>query len=136
MIEKDYLFRPLFVLLNEIKAKFSTFKDTINQETLDLRIDELYKDYLNKTREAIVTADITNIIQQLSQEKSGFDKIEILAILLYHDAFINNKDKKKQLELLEKAALVFNYLNEKSNTFSMERANYLKKIQEAIRNLS
>ena len=131
MIEKDYLFRPLFVLLNEIKAKFSTFKDTINQETFDLRIDELYKDYLNKTRESIVTTNIEDTVEQLAKEKKGTVKIELLSVLLYHDAF-TNKHTNNKLEVLKKAAYVFDYIDKNSNTFSMERANYYKKIQEAI----
>ena len=131
MLQEDYLFRPLYMLLDEITSKFSAIK-VERIKSLEEYLDDLYLQYLDNNRNYFIDKDISEILQ----DKSITDKeINVLAELFFRDAQLQKTSKMKQL-LLNKAKKIYLFISEKSDTYSLERSNRITEIENLINHYS
>ena len=127
MLHKDYLLRPLYMMLDEITSRFSTIQ-VKRIKDLDQYLDDLYLKYIDGNRNYFIKKDIEEI---LNDKELNDNQITLLAELFYRDALIqtDNKIKKK---LLQKAKAIFNHQVKQSDTFSFETANKIVAIENLI----
>ena len=124
MIKKDYLLRPLFVLLDEIVAKFSDVATSLTLAIKATKRDEVYQKYLNQSREKILQTPNQELIAQFADTK----QLELLAEIVYQD-FLIEIDAVIKKELHQKALAIFKHLAGASANYDMLRAQKIKQLE-------
>ena len=124
MIKKDYLLRPLFVLLDEIVAKFSDVATSLTLAIKATKRDEVYQKYLNQSREKILQTPNQELIAQFADTK----QLELLVEIVYQD-FVIETDPIIKKELHQKALAIFKHLASTSANYDMLRAQKIKQLE-------
>jgi len=127
MLHKDYLFRPLYMMLDEITSTFSAIQ-VKRIKDLDQYLDDLYLKYINSNRNYFIEKDIQEI---LNDKTLNDNQITLLAELFYRDSLIQ-EDEGIKITLLQKAKAIFIYQSKQSDTFSLETANKLTAIDNLL----
>jgi len=126
MFELDYIMRILQNFFEDV-AKIIHGKQRPNDEQQLEAFGDLYQNYLKNGRDEYYETSSERLIVSFNNDPDGIYKAEMLAILLYHDAFLQ-KDEAIRKVLLEKSLTLLRYLDAQSKVFSPER----KKMIEAI----
>ena len=133
MYEQDYIMRMIEKFFSELN-KFIHGKPLENLSTQENRLSNLYGSYLQADPFFFYTSDVKTIFAFLSERCNEQDlpsQIEILSELLYQDGLLK-EDKTLQASLLQKALFFFNYLEETSETYSMEREEKISFIRKEL----
>lgn len=107
-----------------------------NEEVEDIQIQlkDLYKNYFNKHYTFFYNENIETIINSIQEEHNFKDSLklfELLADILFTDAKHQN-DKFLQKQLTAKAYGLLNYIENNSDTYSINRNNKVIELREYL----
>lgn len=107
-----------------------------NEEVEDIQIQlkDLYKNYFNKHYTFFYNENIETIINSIQEEHNSKDSLklfELLADILFTDAKHQN-DKFLQKQLTAKAYGLLNYIENNSDTYSINRNNKVIELREYL----
>jgi hypothetical protein len=107
-----------------------------NEEVEDIQIQlkDLYKNYFNKHYTFFYNENIETIINSIKEEHNSKDSLklfELLADFLFTDAKHQN-DKFLQKQLTAKAYDLLNYIENNSDTYSINRNNKVTELREYL----
>ncbi|MCI1682587.1 MAG: hypothetical protein LKI39_08540 [Bacteroides sp.] len=127
MIEEDYILRLLTQFLEDI----SLFLSKRGKENSEKEIQILYSTYF-RSSQYYYENNISTIDASISQYKENEQesRMQMLAELLYQDALIKNGEIK--VDLLRKSLYLFQKLDIKSKTFSIDRRNKIQQIKTLL----
>lgn len=132
MIEKDYIMRILqqfFLFLNTLLGNLNDN----NIEETRMQLKDMYVTYFEKSYQYYYNINIAELLNQFKSNEEYWksERIEMLSELYYNDGFLSNNSSLKN-DLLNKALILYDYLEEKSKSFSLERFNKRNKIIEIL----
>jgi hypothetical protein len=127
MIQKDYILRPLFILIEEIVSKFSAIKFE-NVKDQEQYINNLYLKYFKKSKTFFIEKDIVDLFNDKSISSN---ELNLLAEIFYLDALIQ-KDKTIKISLFKKAVAILKHISKSSDTYSFERENRINLIENKL----
>ncbi len=127
MLERDYIIR----LIREFMAALQRILNQKNGPESHEELIKLYEQYIG-SYSLYHTAPAENVIELLSKEdkERGFYKIEMLAELYYAEADMVSKPEADVL--LQKAFLLFDYLEYCSKVYSMDRLRKMDSIKQRL----
>lgn len=132
MIEKDFIMRILqqfFLALNSLLGNL----DENKIEETRIQLKDLYVTYFEKSSQYYYSINIDELLNQFksNEEFWKYERIEMLAELYYYDGIISIDSAFKN-DLLNKVLMLYDYLEEMSNSFSLERFDKKNKIIEML----
>ena len=130
MFELDYIMRILQNFFEDV-AKIIHGKQRPNDEQQLEAFGDLYQNYLKNGRDEYYETSSDSLIVSFNNDSDGIYKAEMLATLLYHDAFLKKNGITKK-ELLEKSLALLRYVDAQSNVFSLERKEMIEIIEEML----
>lgn len=133
MYEQDYILRLIEKFFSELNNFIHGKPSESNQEQ-ENHLSNLYNAYLQAEPSFFYTSDVKTIFTYLSERCNEQDlplQIEILSELLYQDGLLK-EDKTLKASILEKALFFFTYLEEISETYSMEREEKISFIRKEL----
>ena len=133
MIERDYIMRLIKQFFDALYRLKNAGPETSKETTLD-GIHDLYKEYFGHDHLFFYQTDADSLIAFVYENNRLADvlyKMEMLAELLYNDALLT-ENPDQQTNLFSKALKLYDYLEEKSNTFSMDRQNKIMEISKLL----
>jgi len=128
MFEEDYIMR----MFNQFFEDLSLFLSKGRMVNKEKEIQILYETYFHPSvyyYEKNIH-DIYALFSQYSQEEQIY-RMSMLAELFYQDALIQNSDLKNSL--LEKSLFLFETIETKSNTFSLDRRMRIRQIEGILK---
>ena len=133
MEQKDYILREIEkigALISYLLGKYKPAKSIQEQEeTEELINKKLLEDY-GKDLNFILNINESDFDKEFSQKKGFNDEnIELLANLFFT---LGNSQHNKHKPYLLKALSLYNYIDEKSKTFSFERTNKINNLRDLI----
>ena len=118
MLQRDYIQR----LIREFMAALERMLEKKEVEVRREKIKELYNQYVGPYAfYSIATID---------DEEKRLSKMDMLAELYYHEA--DTVGQPARDELLNKAFMLFDYVETHGDTFSIERRNKMAQIKQKI----
>ncbi len=133
MIERDYIMRLIKQFFDALYRLKNKVNET-NKEFTHTEIRDLYKEYFGRDYLFFHQTDAESLIVFVYENNRLFDvlyKMEMLAELIYNDALLTDTQE-QQIDLFSKALNLYSHLEEKSNTFSMERQNKIMEISKLL----
>ncbi len=131
MIEKDYILR-LIEEAGKAVAKAMKLWEGGNKDEAQKTIDKAYVELLKVDKLEILSTANNKLISFLSTKlQLEFGKLEILSLFLAEEAFLEENSTKKK-NLTEKALLLIEHINKTDKTFSFERINRTKQLQDML----
>lgn len=132
MIEKDFIMRILqqfFLALNTLLGNL----DEKKIEETRMQLKDLYVTYFEESSQYYYNINIDELLNQFksNEEFWKYERIEMLAELYYYDGIISIDSALKN-DLLNKVLMLYDYLEEMSNSFSLERFDKKNKILEML----
>lgn len=132
MIEKDYIMRILqqfFLFLNTLLGNLNDN----NIEETRMQLKDMYVTYFEKSYQYYYNINIAELLNQFKSNEEYWksERIEMLSELYYNDGILSNNSSLKN-DLLNKALILYDYIEEKSKSFSLERFNKRNKIIEIL----
>ncbi|NQX82045.1 MAG: hypothetical protein HRT66_08655 [Flavobacteriaceae bacterium] len=132
MQEEDYIMKILKRFFDIISLLINNIKqDKI--EDIDIHLDEMFDVYIGKGSSFFYENDNKVINDFLSETKNPIVKSEMLAELLYAKA-ISIKERESGKNMLKKSLYMFEYLDDNSSIFSMDRMNKINEIKKSLTN--
>ena len=137
MIERDYIMRMLQMFFDAIAKVLNRNVPGIVPDIPELQksFNEMYHQYFHKSPDHYYGMEKEEILAEIENEgysdKDLYAKIQMLSELLYQDAIIKN-NLHERFSLLEKALYLFEYLDNKSRTFSWDRGGRINDIKMAL----
>jgi len=132
MLRKDYIMKliqqmidSLFLLLN---------KKDMDEDERKEQLSQLYKSYTGEAEIFYLNTPLKDILIFLEKEYGQEEvlyRIEMLSEIMYHDGMLENDPETKKLKLLKTLSLL-NFLEERSNTYSITRIGKIDKIKSCF----
>ena len=135
LYKQDFIERMIeqaFIVLKTICGKTNPKKEEI--EDIQIHLKDLYKNYFNKHYTFFYNENIETIINSIQKEHNSKDSLklfELLADILFTDAKHQN-DKFLQKQLTAKAYGLLNYIENNSDTYSINRNNKVIELREYL----
>ncbi len=134
MLQKDYLLREIEkvgLILGYLRQKILGQVEKDSSQKQAYLIGETLSKELNFNLDNFLTLDLEDSLKYLENFK-GFDNsnIELLANCLAEAGFCS--PVKISQEYLQKALHLYEFLNQETKTFSLERVQNIQRIQEAL----
>ncbi len=133
MEQKDFILREIekiSTLLMYLIGKFVPAKSIEEQQLTEELINNELKEHYGNDLNYILKLEEKDFETEFSQNKGfNFENIELLADLLYT---IGNDNIEIQLAYLQKALVIYEYIDKKSKTFSFERINKINSLKSII----
>ena len=129
MIEQDYFIR----IIREFFAALARALEKKEIEDRSKAIHELYEQYLGSYEyyQNATPEEAIDHIATIYPEEQRYQRLEMLAELYYAEAEWRVYPIK--MDLLERALKLFEFIDRNSDTFSLDRADKIKKIKNSIR---
>lgn len=130
MIEKDYIMRILQQFFAALNNLINNKRNVGNDEIL-VQLKDLYLSQLGNEYAFFYYNDIEKIKQSIIDDNhdNTLARCTILSELYYHDGILNS-DQELKINLLKKALHLLRYIDEKSNTYSLERKSRIQFLDE------
>lgn|SRR5574344_1050218 len=132
MLQRDYFIRAL----QEFFAAVARFleKDG-DEEKKDKILKDLWKQYVGNYDDlhSLSCEELISFSKEQWKEEERIDRLEMVAELLYAEA--SYKGKPQRDFLLEKTYKVFDYVNNNSSTFSINRRKKMEEIRGQLGNV-
>ena len=132
MQEEDYIMKILKRFFDIISLLINNIKQ-YKIEDIDIHLDEMFDVYIGKGSSFFYENDNKVINDFLSETKNPIVKSEMLAELLYAKA-ISIKERESGKNMLKKSLYMFEYLDDNSSIFSMDRMNKINEIKKSLTN--
>ncbi len=128
MLQRDYIQR----LIREFMAAIERMLEKDEIKTRREKIKELYDQYVGPYAFYSVATidDVMKAMAGIDDEEKRLSKMDMLAELYYHEA--DTVGQPTRDELLNKAFMLFDYVENHGDTFSIDRRNKLKLIKDEI----
>ena len=128
MLQRDYIQR----LIREFMAALERMLEKKEVEVRREKIKELYNQYVGPYAFYHIATidDVMKAMAGIEDTETRLYKMEMLAELYFHEADLESKPFRD--DLLNKAFLLFDYVESHGNTFSIDRRNKMKRIKEAL----
>ena len=128
MLQRDYIQR----LIREFMAALERMLEKKEVEVRREKIKELYNQYVGPYAfYSIATIeDVMKAMAGIDDEEKRLSKMDMLAELYYHEADMVGQPTRD--ELLNKAFMLFDYVETHGDTFSIERRNKMAQIKQKI----
>lgn len=128
MLQRDYIQR----LIREFMAALERMLEKDEIELRREKIKELYDQYVGSYAfYSIATIeDVMKAMAGIADEERRLMKMDMLAELYYHEA--DTVGQPARDELLNKAFMLFDYVQSHGDTFSIERRNKMEEIKQEI----
>jgi len=130
MYERDYIKRIIQQLFDSIHKLLENPKED-NIEDIQIQYKDLYDKFLGHNFSYYYNESIETILDFFSSQEDSLEKIEMLCELLYNDALLQ-KDISIQNNLFAKSLALYKYIDEHSNTYSVERFKRINKINQNL----
>ena len=136
MQQRDFLMRQIEQMAQAFAAlirRLLGMKTENTEKETELATNELLKEQLNTSIKELLSIPIGEISEFIVKEK-GLDEsnLEVFADLLILNAKVKSNHT-DQLKLYKIALEVYQWIDNKSRTFSMERQNKIREIEEFLR---
>jgi nucleoside diphosphate kinase len=135
MIERDYIMRILQEFFNAIAKVVHQKDESGDFDEAEERYDEMYRQFFHSKRKYFLDTEKETIVAELedacNDERDLTGKLQMLAELLYQDALIRQSIQ-EQIDLLEKALYILQYLKANSNTYLWEQSQRMADIKRFI----
>ncbi len=130
MLQRDYIQR----LIREFMAAIERMLEKKEITTRREKIKELYDQYVGPYAFYSVATidDVMKAMAGIDDEEKRLSKMDMLAELYYHEA--DTVGQPARNELLDKAFMLFDYVEAHGDTFSIERRNKMAKIKQETGN--
>lgn len=132
MLQRDYILRLARQFVEALEKLVEERKKKDDTE-LQLQFQSIYRTYFNHPHTFYYDQDAEYILNDLGQDYEGEEllvRIDMLSELLYQDALL--KVPAEQHFLLKKSLFLLKYMDEHSDTFSLERRRKISEIEEKI----
>lgn len=128
MLQRDYIQR----LIREFMAALERMLEKDKIETRREKIKELYDQYVGPYAfYSIATIDdVMKAMAGIADEEKRLSKMDMLAELYYHEA--DTVGQPTRDELLNKAFMLFDYVETYGDTFSIDRRNKMNLIENYL----
>ena len=135
MQQRDFLMRQIEQMAQAFAAlirRLLGMKTENTEKETELATNELLKEQLNTSIKELLSIPIGEISEFIVKEK-GLDEsnLEVFADLLILNAKVKSNHT-DQLKLYKIALEVYQWIDSKSRTFSMERQNKIQEIEEFL----
>ena len=129
MLERDYIMR----LIQEFMAALARVLEKKEVTTRREEIRKLYDKYVGPYT-LYYNASIDEVMQAIQSYgvEQRIQRLEMLAELYYHEA--DTVGQPARDELLNKAFMLFDYVETHGDTFSIERRNKMAQIKQKVGN--
>ena len=126
MLERDYIQR----LIREFMAALERMLEKKEVEVRREKIKELYEQYIGPYAFYHIATidDVMKAMAGIDDEEKKLSKIDMLAELYYYEA--DTVGQPTRDELLNKAFLLFDYVETHGDTFSIDRRNKMAMIRD------
>ena len=128
MLQRDYIQR----LIREFMAALERMLEKKEVEVRREKIKELYNQYVGPYAFYHIATidDVMKAMAGIEDPKTRLSKMEMLAELYYHEADLESKPFRD--DLLNKAFMLFDYVESHGDTFSIDRRNKMATIKQEI----
>lgn len=128
MLQRDYIQR----LIREFMAALERMLEKKEVEVRREKIKELYNQYVGPYAFYHIATidDVMKAMAGIEDPKTRLYKMEMLAELYYHEADLESKPFRD--DLLNKAFMLFDYVESHGDTFSIDRRNKMATIKQEI----
>ncbi len=128
MLQRDYIQR----LIREFMAALERMLEKKEGELRREEIRELYNQYVGPYAFYHIATidDVMKAMAGIADEEKRLSKMEMLAELYYHEADLESKPMRDQL--LEKAFMLFDYVETHGDTYSIDRHNKMDFIRKQL----
>jgi len=129
MLQRDYIQRLIREFMSALERMLEKKEITTRRE----KIKELYDAYVGPYAfYSIATIDdVMKAMAGIDDEEKRLSKMDMLAELYYHEA--DTVGQPTRDELLNKAFMLFDYVESHGDTFSIDRRNKMAAIKQEIR---
>ncbi len=128
MLQRDYIQR----LIREFMAALERMLEKKEGELRREEIRELYNQYVGPYAFYHIATidDVMKAMAGIDDEEKRLSKMEMLAELYYHEADLESKPMRDQL--LEKAFMLFDYVETHGDTYSIDHHNKMDFIRKQL----
>ncbi len=128
MLQRDYIQR----LIREFMAALERMLEKKEITTRREKIKELYDQYVGPYAfySTATIDDVMKAMAGIDDEEKQLSKMDMLAELYYYEA--DTVGQPLRDELLDKAFMLFDYVESHGDTFSIDRRNKMSKIKQKI----
>lgn len=128
MLQRDYIQR----LIREFMAALERMLEKKEVETRREKIKELYDQYVGPYAFYHIATidDVMKAMAGIDDEEKRLTKMDMLAELYYHEA--DTVGQPLRDELLDKAFMLFDYVESHGDTYSIDRRNKMAEIRQKI----
>ena len=128
MLQRDYIQR----LIREFMTALERMLEKKEVATRREKIKELYDQYIGPYAfyHVATIEDVMKAMAGIEDPETRLSKMDMLAELYYHEA--DTVGQPTRDELLNKAFMLFDYVESHGDTFSIDRRNKMKLIKENI----
>ena len=128
MLQRDYIQRLIREFMSALERMLEKKEVTTRRE----KIKELYDQYVGPYAfYSIATIDdVMKAMAGIDDEEKRLSKMDMLAELYYYEA--DTVGQPTRNELLNKAFMLFDYVESHGDTFSIDRRNKMKLIKDKI----
>lgn len=125
MLERDYIMRLFLQFFEELALSLSKKNKEEKETVIQNMFDAYFKRY-----DFYIEHDPTDILESFNEMATTekLCRIEMLAELLHQEALLKEGDEKRNM--LDKSMKLYNYINERSTTFSLDRLRRMREINE------
>ena len=136
MIRNDFLLKQIEelgrvlgqILMNMLGLKNNTPAGRPIEEACQTLRSEVDLDV-----DQLLEVPMDQFVQVLQENKAMNDaNLDRFAAILFHIAE-NMEEKEKAIPFYERSLIIYNYLNQYSNTYSFERSYYLEQIRKVLK---
>jgi hypothetical protein len=127
MLQRDYILR----LIQEFAAALQRLIEKKEIEDITEKLDKMYDQYIGP-HAFYQTAEMDDVMDSFSRfnDNERMDRMEMLAQLYYVEA--DMKSEPTRTMLLQRALLLFDFIDRNGKTFSFDRRAKIDKIVKAI----
>ncbi|MDO5570578.1 MAG: hypothetical protein Q4F97_03825 [Bacteroidales bacterium] len=129
MIKQDYLMAMIESFFKAI-ARVLKFKSNLPKPEIEKQLDDIYSEFLKNNREFFLSNDLNGIISTFSSN-DRMVKLNMLSEILYRELELFNLPERNK-ELALKLIDLYDYINENSKEYSIEREFRRSEIQKFI----
>ena len=128
MLQRDYIQR----LIREFMAALERMLEKKEVETRREKIKELYDQYVGPYAFYHIATidDVMKAMAGIDDEEKRLTKMDMLAELYYHE--VDTVGQPLRDELLDKAFMLFDYVESHGDTYSIDRRNKMAEIRQKI----
>lgn len=128
MLQRDYIQR----LIREFMAALERMLEKKEVETRREKIKELYDQYVGPYAFYHIATidDVMKAMAGIDDKEKRLTKMDMLAELYYHEA--DTVGQPLRDELLDKAFMLFDYVESHGDTYSIDRRNKMAEIRQKI----